>query len=85
MSALKEITAHQKMLRDLVNERQRLMAAHDFSIEARKRLQHVSNTIAGVQEMLKQSTRVQANAREMILHAQKELGISHAKPTKKAA
>lgn len=83
--ALNEFNAKNKLLQSLMRERARLLESRSLSSALREKLTHVNNTIAGVQEMVQVSIQTQKRAREMILHAEKELGLRPLRPRAKKA
>lgn len=81
----KEITAKKQLLEQLLAERDRYLRNSRIDSHSHEKLVHLDNTIAGLRDMIQLATRTQTRAREMVLHAQKELGIRTSRPAKKAA
>ena len=86
VSALKEMTDKTKMMNKLLSEREKLLRAKRITPESKEMLVRMDNTIAGVREMIRHAIQSQQRAKEMILHAEKEIGVpSIARRAKKAA
>lgn len=86
VSALNEINAKTKMMTNLLSEREKLLQAKRITPESKEMLVRMDNTIAGVREMIRHAIQSQQRAKEMILHAEKELGVpSVTRRAKKAA
>lgn len=81
----KEITAKKQLLERLLAERNSFLKNSRVDSHSREKLVHLDNTIAGLRDMIQLATRTQTRAKEMILHAQKELGIQTMRSAKKAA
>lgn len=80
-----EITAKKQLLERLLSERDSYLRNSRVDLHSREKLVHLDNTIAGLRDMIQLATRTQTRAREMVLHAQKELGIRTSRSAKKAA
>jgi hypothetical protein len=85
VSALTEMNTKTKMLQGLLNERERMLESKSITPQSKETLTRLNNTIAGVQEMIRHAIRTQERAKEMILHAEKELGIRRIKQRAKKA
>ncbi|MBM3282092.1 MAG: hypothetical protein FJY86_02000 [Candidatus Diapherotrites archaeon] len=85
-SALKEKNDTIKMREKLLAEREKFSRTRPNTPESKEMLARMNIIIEGYNDMIQMAIRTQQRAKEMILHAEKELGIlSVVRRAKKAA